>query len=168
MIEVFKTWYEKNFSDPQVIILAFLIMAGAAVLLLWSNVLAPVLAGIIIAYMLEGLVKRITRLGVPRLFSVLISFTLFITFVLLLIFGLVPLVSKQLSHLISNLPEILNKAQQLIVTLPEKYPFLAEGNLSEMVASFNKLSITWLPVNPRMSSNQSHSIPFNRRPFFTK
>jgi len=137
MIEVFKTWYEKNFSDPQVIILAFLIMAGAAVLLLWSNVLAPVLAGVVIAYMLEGLVKRITRLGVPRLFSVLISFTLFVTFVVLLIFGLVPLVSRQLSHLINNLPEILNKAQQFIVTLPERYPLLAEGDLSEMIASFN-------------------------------
>jgi putative permease len=137
MIEVFKAWYEKHFSDPQVVILAFLLISGAVVLLLWSNVLAPVLASIVIAYVLEGLVKRITRLGVPRIFSVLISFTIFLAFLLLSLFGLVPLVSRQLSHLISNLPDILNKAQQLIVTLPEKYPFLADGNLSEMISGFN-------------------------------
>lgn len=137
MIEVLKAWYEKHFSDPQVIILALFIISGAVVILSWGNILAPVLAGIIIAYVLEGLVKKITRLGSPRIFSVLISFTLFITLVLLLLFGLVPLVSRQLSQLIHNLPDILNEAQQLIMALPEKYPFLGEGNLSEMIASFN-------------------------------
>ena len=137
MIEVFKTWYEKNLSDPQVIILALFIVLGAVVILSWGGILAPVLAAIIIAYMLEGLVKRITRLGVPRIFSVLISFTLFVTFVVLLLFGLVPLVSRQLSQLIRNLPDILSKVQQLIVALPEKYPSLSASDLSEMIASFN-------------------------------
>lgn len=137
MIEVFKAWYEKNFSDPQVIILALFIVLGAAVILLWGNVLAPILAAIIIAYVLEGLVKRITRLGVPRIFSVVISFTFFITLVVLLLFGLVPLVSRQLSNLIHNLPDILDKVQQLIVALPEKYPFLSAGDLSEMITGFN-------------------------------
>jgi putative permease len=137
MIEVFKDWYDRHFSDPQVVILAFFIVSGAIILLLWSSVLAPVLAGVIIAYVLEGLVKRLTRLGIPRIFSVLISFAVFVALVLLLLFGLVPLVSGQLSQLINNLPDILSKVQQLIVTLPQKYPFLAEGNLSEMVASFN-------------------------------
>ena len=137
MIEILKVWYEKHFSDPQVVILALFIISGAVVLLLWSNVLAPVLAGIIIAYVLEGLVKKICWFGIPRIFSVIISFTLFITFVVLLLFGLVPLVSKQLSQLIRDFPEILNKAQQLVVSLPEKYPSLGQGNFKEMIASFN-------------------------------
>ena len=66
MIDVLKAWYEKHFSDPQVVILALFIISIAIVLLLWSHVLAPVLAGIVIAYVLEGLVKKITRLGLCR------------------------------------------------------------------------------------------------------
>lgn len=137
MIEVLKAWFDKHFSDPQAVILALFISVGAIVILLWGNVLAPVLAGFIIAYVLEGLVKKISLLGIPRIFSVVISFTLFVTFVVLLLFGLVPLVSKQLSQLIRDFPEILNKAQQLIVGLPDKYPFLGQGNFEEMITGFN-------------------------------
>lgn len=138
MIEVLKAWFEKHFSDPQAVILALFISVGAVVILFWGNILAPVLAAFVIAYVLEGLIKKISWFGVPRIFSVMISFSLFIAFVVLLLFGLVPLVSKQLTQLIRDFPEILNKAQQLIVGLPEKYPFLGQGNFKEMVAGFNE------------------------------
>lgn len=137
MIGVLKQWYEKHFSDPQVIILALIITSGAALILLWGEVLAPVIAGVVIAYVLEGLVKKLSLFGVPRIFSVLISFSVFVALVLMFLFGLVPLVSRQLSQLIGALPEILNKAQQLIMALPEKYPLLGLDNIEEMVAGFN-------------------------------
>ena len=137
MIAVLRHWYEKHFSDPQVIILALIILLGATLILLWGEVLAPVLAGIIIAYVLEGLVKKISFFGVPRIFSVFISFSVFVALVVMLLFGLVPLVSSQLSQLISALPEMLNKAQQLVMDMSENYPLLGGGNFEEMVASFN-------------------------------
>lgn len=137
MLDLIKDWYEKHFSDPQVVILALLILSGIAIIFFLGNVLAPVLASIVIAYVLEGLVKKICRTGVPRPVSVIISFSVFIMTIVLLLFGLVPLVSKQLSQLITNLPDMLNKAQQLVMTLPEKYPMLDAGNINEMIAGFN-------------------------------
>lgn len=137
MLDLIKDWHEKHFSDPQVVILALIILSGIAIIFFLGDVLAPVLAGIVIAYVLEGLVLRICRPGIPRPVSVVISFSIFIMAIVLLLFGLVPLVSKQLSQLITNLPEMLNKAQQLIMALPEKYPLLDAGNLKEMMASFN-------------------------------
>lgn len=137
MIDLLRAWYEKHFSDPQVVILALVILSGIAIILFLGDVLAPVLAGIVIAYVLEGLVRRISQLGVPRPVSVIITFSLFVASIVLLLFGLVPLVSKQLSQLIANLPEMLNKMQQLILTLPEKYPMLGSGDLEKMVAGFN-------------------------------
>lgn len=137
MLGLINDWYEKHFSDPQVVILALLIFSGIAIIFFLGNVLAPVLASIVIAYVLEGLVKKICRTGVPRPVSVIISFSIFIMTIVLLLFGLVPLVSKQLSQLITNLPDMLNKAQQLVMTLPEKYPMLDAGNINEMMAGFN-------------------------------
>ena len=137
MLDLIKVWYVKHFSDPQVVVLALVVLSGIAIIYFLGDVLAPVLAAIVIAYVLEGLVLRIGRLGVSRPISVVFSFSLFVMTIVLLLFGLVPLVSKQLSQLIKNLPDMLNEAQQLVMALPAKYPALAAGNLNEMMASFN-------------------------------
>lgn len=137
MLEILKDWYHKNFSDPQAVILALVILSGIAVIFFLGNVLTPVLAGIVIAYVLEGLVGRISHLGVPRPLSVIISFSLFVASIILLLFGFIPLVSRQISQLIINLPEILNKVQQLVLLLPEKYPTLGADNLKEMLSGLN-------------------------------
>jgi putative permease len=137
MIEMLQAWYQKHFSNPQVVILALFLIIGAAVILIWGNLLAPVLASLVIAYVLEGMVKHLCRFGMPRLVAVIISFMVFITSVALMLFGLVPLVSKQLSQFVQEFPLILNKVQQLIMAIPEKYPVFPESQIKEMLSSFN-------------------------------
>ncbi len=137
MIEMLQAWYQKHFSNPQVVILALFLIFGAAVILIWGNLLAPVLASLVIAYVLEGMVKHLCRFGIPRLVAVIISFMVFITSVALMLFGLVPLVSKQLSQFVQEFPQILNKLQQLIMAIPEKYPVFPESQIKEMLSSFN-------------------------------
>lgn len=137
MINVVKTWLDKHFSDPQAIILAVLLIGGGLLMLLWGAILAPILASIVIAYILEGVVKRQVALGVPRLAAVSATFISFIAFVTVLLFGLIPLVSKQLSQLVHDFPEILNRVQQLILTIPEQYPVFEEEQIKLMLADFN-------------------------------
>lgn len=137
MIGYLRAWYEKNFSDPQVVILALFIVIGTIIVLVWGDLLAPVLAGLVIAYVLEGLVKLLCRTGMPRLAAVIISFLVFIASVTLLLFGLIPLVSQQLSQFIHEFPQILNKVQQLIMSIPANYPVFPESQIKEMLSSFN-------------------------------
>ncbi len=68
---------------------------------------------VVIAYILEGLVSNITKLGVPRFVAFLISYTLFVTAVALILFGLVPLVISQVSQLVTDFPEILNMLTEI-------------------------------------------------------
>ena len=144
MLDIVKGWFNKHFSDPQAVLLAVYILLGAGLILLWGNVLAPILASVIIAYMLEGLVRKITALGVPRIFAVVFSFLTFLAFVTLLLFGLIPLVSKQLGQLIRDFPEILNRVQQLILTIPEKYPLFPQGQIEEMLVNFNQELVNFM------------------------
>ncbi len=137
MIDVIKGWFEKHFSDPQAIILISILVLGAILVLYWGSILTPVLAGIIIAYVLEGLVKRISGLGVPRFVSFLISYTLFVTALALILFGLVPLVISQVSQLVVDFPRILSKVQELILSIPEKYPVFADQEIEKMLGSFS-------------------------------
>ncbi|VAW50295.1 Putative permease PerM (= YfgO) [hydrothermal vent metagenome] len=137
MINVIKGWFEKHFSDPQAVILIFILVLGAILVLYWGSVLTPVLAGIVIAYILEGLVCRFTRFGLPRFIAFLFSYTLFLTALALILFGLVPLVISQLSQLITDFPQILDKIQQLILDVSERYPIFADQEIEKMLGSFS-------------------------------
>ena len=137
MIEVIKNWFEKHFSDPQAIILVSFLVLGAILILYWGKILTPVLAGVVIAYVLEGLVKKISLCGVPRFFSFLISYALFIAALALILFGLVPLVISQLTQLISDFPQVLDRFQQLILAIPERYPALADREIEKMLGNFS-------------------------------
>ena len=137
MIDVIKSWFEKHFSDPQAIILVSFLLLGAILILYLGKILTPVLAGVVIAYVLEGLVKKVSLCGLPRFASFLISYALFITALALILFGLVPLVISQLSQLISDFPRILDKVQQLILTIPERYPMLDAREIEKMLGSFS-------------------------------
>ena len=137
MIEVIKGWFEKHFSDPQAIILVTFIVLGAILVLYWGSILTPVLAGVIIAYVLEGLVCRFHHLGMPRLFAFLLSYALFLTVLALILFGLVPLVISQVSELVADFPKILEKVQSLILVTADKYPILADQKITDMLGSFS-------------------------------
>lgn len=137
MIEVIRGWFEKHFSDPQAVLLLTILVLGFILVLVWGRILTPVLAGVIIAYVLEGLVKRFTQLGIPRLFAFLLTYALFIAALGLILLGLVPLVISQISQLIVDFPRILNKVQQLILSIPEQYPIFAEQEIEKMLGSFS-------------------------------
>lgn len=137
MIGVVKSWFEKHFSDPQAIILVTFLLFGAILVLYWGKMLTPVIAGVVIAYILEGLVCNIKKLGVPRFVAFLISYTLFLTVVALIIIGLIPLVISQVSQLIVDFPRILSKVQELILTIPEQYPIFADQEIEQMLGNFS-------------------------------
>ena len=137
MIDVIKDWFEKHFSDPQAIILVSILLLGALLVLYWGSILTPVLAGVVIAYVLEGLVCRLNHLGMPRFAAFLLSYALFVTALAMILFGLVPLVIGQVSQLVVDFPRILSKVQELILSIPEKYPVFADQEIEKMLGSFS-------------------------------
>ena len=124
MIRFFTEWYRRYFSDPQAVLLAVMLILGFAIVIFMGGMLAPVLAAIVIAYLLEGSVQHLTKIRVPRIVAVTIVFLLFLTFSVAIIVGLLPLISRQLTELVQQLPYIINDWQQLLLHLPEKYPQL--------------------------------------------
>ena len=60
-MNILSQWYNRYVSDPQVVILAVLLAAGFLVMLTLGQMLAPVLAGVVIAYLLDGVVYKLHR-----------------------------------------------------------------------------------------------------------
>lgn len=122
MIEFINAWYQRHFSDPQVVLLAVLLILGFAVILLTGRVLAPLLAAMVIAYLLDGAVEFFTSIKIPRLVAVSIVFIAFISVVLAVMVWLMPLLIRQAAQFFSEVPYMVNKGQQLLMQLPERYP----------------------------------------------
>ena len=56
-------WYRRHFSDPQVTVLALLLLGGLVAVVLFGNLLAPVIASLVIAYVLQSRYKRCAAAG---------------------------------------------------------------------------------------------------------
>jgi putative permease len=129
-------WFKRTFSDPQVVILGIVLVAGAAVVFGLGRMLAPVFASIVIAYLLEAAVARLQRMHLPRLPSVFLVFVMFLASFLFLLFGLVPMLTRQLTQLVQQLPTYINQGQELLLQLPEKYPqLLSEEQIQRLIES---------------------------------
>jgi putative permease len=107
-----------------VVILAVLLAAGFLVMLTLGQMLAPVLAGVVIAYLLDGVVEKCHRMGMPRLPAVIIVFLLFMTFMVFATLWLAPRLSAQVTQLVRQLPDIITHGQSVMAQLPERYPKL--------------------------------------------
>jgi len=129
-----RDWFDRHFSDPQVVILIGLLVSAFAVILLLGNMLMPVLASIVIAYLLEGLVRHTRKFKIPRLPVVAIVVILFFTALVFVLLGLLPLLSNQIAQFVQELPNMMGKGQELLLRLPEQYPqFFSEDQVDELI-----------------------------------
>lgn len=136
MIRYLRSWFERHFSDPQVVILALVLLIGLSIIVFAGRLLAPLIASVIVAYLLEGGVRYLERHGVPRFPAVILIFSLFLSLFISIMLLLLPLLAGQLSQLARELPAFATKTQELMLQLPERYPqIFSEQQIRELLAS---------------------------------
>ena len=132
-MHVLTQWFKHTFSDPQVVFLTVFLLVATVLVLTVGNMLMPVLASAVIAYLLEGIVSLLERKGVNRLFAVVSVFIGFILFVVIVLFGLIPAVSRQMSQLVNQLPDFVAQGQQALMKLPDEYPdYISTAHIQEI------------------------------------
>ena len=136
-------WFKHHFSNPQVVFLTLLVLLISAIIYLFGNILGPVLASIVLAYVLEGMVKRIQSIGVNRIIAVSVVFIVFVVALFAIILWLVPLLSGQVSQLVQQVPQILSSGQAALMQLPERYPDLVSQDQIRQIINLigNELTI---------------------------
>jgi len=134
MIDVITKWYQSYFTKPEAVILAIFLLVGLLVITTMGKMLAPILASIVIAYVLEWAISLLERLYVPRKLAILLVFILFIGLLILLMFGLLPLVWQQMVRLLSELPSMVGRWQDYLMLLPERYPdYISETQITDLL-----------------------------------
>lgn len=138
-MKIISDWFQRQFTDPQTVVLTVLLLGGTAVVLLFGQMLAPVLASIVLAYLLEELVQVLQRRGMPRLPAVILVFVVFCVFTLFLLIGPLPLLSRQLIQLLQQTPSMLERGYTLLENLPGRYPdFISEAQVLQLTTTLNQ------------------------------
>ena len=137
MSKLFVRWFKRNFSNPQAIILALLLIFIFLGLWLVGPIIMPLLVAVVIAYILEWAVSASQRIGVPRAPAVIFVYLCFVTLSLGIIIGLFPIIGQQLENLFSDLPVMANKIKLMLLALPDKYPeFVTKEQLENIIQQF--------------------------------
>ena len=124
MFKVLRDWMQRYFSDEEAVVLAVLLVLAFTVVLTLGGMLAPVLAGLVLAFLMQGMVVQLERIRVPEGGAVGLVFALFMGALALFLLVLVPLLWHQMITLFNELPGMLAKWQSLLLLLPERYPHL--------------------------------------------
>ncbi|MCB1757028.1 MAG: AI-2E family transporter [Gammaproteobacteria bacterium] len=136
MYDIIRGWYYRNFSDPQAVILLLGLVVIFGIVIFLGDILAPVLVAVVMAYLLEGIVSAMERRHIPRTLAATIVLLVFLIFTLALVFGVLPLLSKQVTQLVRELPTMIASGQDMLLALPESYPALfTVEQINEVIAS---------------------------------
>jgi len=147
VIRTIRAWFNRYFSDPEAVLLFFILLLGFGLVITMSGILAPVLASIVIAYLLEWIVGHLQRLKVPRLPAVLLVFLGFLGLFFVSLFVLLPLLWKQVATLFGNLPEMLTKAQDVLSILVVRFPeFFSQEQINTFTAELLTETRNWAKV----------------------
>lgn len=134
MIEIFKKWLNRYFHHEEAILLLVIIVIGLVVIITMGDILAPVIASLILAYLMQGVSTRLQRVSVPRGLAVMAAFTVFMGGFLVFLLIFLPLAWKQLSSLAGEIPQMLTNLQTYLKVLPERYPAIfSEEQIAELI-----------------------------------
>jgi putative permease len=135
MLEIFNKWYQRYLFEEESILLLVLLTLSVVLLMTIGDILAPVLAAIVLAYLMQGVAGRLQRLGLPQWLGVSIAFLVFVGAFFGFVFGLLPLAWRQLLALLGEMPRMLEQGRDLLGVLPARYPeFISEKQLNQFVA----------------------------------
>jgi predicted PurR-regulated permease PerM len=99
--------------------LGFWLAAAAAFALfiyVFSDILLPFVAGMVLAYFLDPVADRLQRLGMSRLGATVVILIAFVIVLVLALVILIPVLATQLSDFIARMPSYLSQLQALITS----------------------------------------------------
>ncbi|MAX55544.1 MAG: AI-2E family transporter [Alcanivoracaceae bacterium] len=123
MLRILRNWADQYFSDEEAVYLLVVLLAAGLLIAFFGGMLAPVLAAIVIAYLMQGLVSGLERRGMRRMLAVNLVFALFLGLLVMTLVLLLPMVWRQTALLVQEqLPHVLKNGEAWLRELPVHYP----------------------------------------------
>jgi len=141
MLDIFHKWYRRYLFEEESVLLLVLLTIGVVLLMSIGDILAPVLAALVLAFLMEGLADQLERHGLPQWLGVTVAYVVFVGVFFAVTLGLAPLVWRQLASLAAEMPRMLEQGRQLVSILPQRYPDLVSAAQINEVSAVVKAEI---------------------------
>jgi putative permease len=136
LLQTIRSWMGRTFADPGATGLFFTIILCLLIVEFFGHILTPVLISIAIAYMLSGLIDLLMRKGCPKGLAVGVVYILFLALLIWLVAGLLPMLIKQLTNMLNELPEAFVQFKAWIQGLSQTYPKLIGPSFANNLSAF--------------------------------
>jgi len=135
MFEIFNKWSQRYLFEEESVLLLVLVVLSLVLLATIGDILAPLLAAIVLAYLVQGVVNVLCRVGLPPWLGFALAFTVFVGSFFAILLGLLPLIWKQSIGLLTEIPRMVEEGQELLVVLPQRYPQLfSQMQIDQLIA----------------------------------
>lgn len=141
-MNIFRVWFGRLSSNPQLVTLILMLFLGGAVVLIAGKLVGPLLAAVVLAYLLDGPVGWLQKCHVPRpLGAAMVSITLLLS-VAWVGFLLMPLLTRQAVQIIQELPSLIDSLQTWVMELPSRYPaVITHGQIEALIGNMSSVDL---------------------------
>lgn len=154
MFKLFIDWYKRKFSDPHAVTLAVILVCSFLFIAFFSQLLMPVLVALCIAFLLDLPVNKLINLKFSRTAATIIVVGAFVGITLIALLGLMPIIWKQSSNLLQEVPHMFSEGQKYLLTLPAQYPDIFQASQIEtFISAIKEKLIEWGQVAVTASLN---------------
>ena len=132
-LNIFRKWYERYFFEEETVLLVVLLALSLLLLLTLGDILIPVLAAIVLAYLMQGLSNLVTKRGAPQWAGLAFAFLAFVGLFLGAVLLLLPLVWRESISFASALPSMYDAGKAWLSELGQKPPDLLGWEKKEQI-----------------------------------
>jgi len=116
-----KHWLDRQLADTQMVALLGSLAILFGMISLFGQMLAPLLASIALAYVLDGIVELLCRCRVPRLLSIIMVASGTVLIILFTLLTVLPMLSGQVGNLITQAPSLVEGLRNWLHSVQMQY-----------------------------------------------
>lgn len=117
-------WFNKTFADTQVVLLILVVLLAVISLTLFGSMLAPAIAAIVIAFLLDGPIEWLKKKGARPPVAFATVFSGFILLSIITLLAVVPPLVNQVTQFVNDSPAMVVSIQNELLALQQKFPDL--------------------------------------------
>jgi putative permease len=152
ILKTIRSWYQSKYLNSEPIIFVGLMLFFYLILTFLGDYIAPILAALVIAYLLDTFVSILQKFTkIKRIFLVYFVYLIFLIVLFSVIFVLFPIIINQLIDFIKQASHTLSSLKLSLQELSVKYPsFLTEDRINTIVTWFD--TIDWKKISSSVGS----------------
>ncbi|HEY6529665.1 MAG TPA: AI-2E family transporter [Cellvibrionaceae bacterium] len=126
-------WVNRYLAHEEAVVVLAITGLAVLALLFLGDVIAPIVTAVVLAFLLQGVMNGLERLGLNHSISVLVSFSLLLGTIGMGFFVLLPSLWDQSLNLVQELPSMMTRAHATLIHLSRRFPqFITQDQFSRL------------------------------------